>query len=169
MRRTPGIAASLAARCLVIAAAITVLSGCSADNPLNLGRDTEICTPVASGSKFVVGDIAVGRADGDVRLGKVQLVDPIGVEVSEAYLMPIVDDAFYIAPFPPTIAGWDQREPVEGSVIEAGESMNIAVVVRRTSAGTDATIEGLRVEYESGFLRHSTESDLRYVLADACF
>lgn len=152
-----------------VALLLVALAGCTPlpGGPAQFGGDAgELCLSLRQGETMVVGDVL--GTPSSLTLTSVTLLNPHGIELDAAYVLPIVDnEALGSTTFPPTLDSWSERQDPEDSDVEGGDNVNIVVVVTRASK-SPATADGIRVEYRSGGLSYYDDNSTALVLRGTC-
>lgn len=164
---------SLIGPVLLASAVAVLLAGCALvlpGGPLVLGGDpTAGCMPAAVHDQIVIGDFVGAPAQQDIRIDEVTLVEPEGLTLNDAYLLPMVEGELLGAwTFPPETSTWGDREEADGAVIPAGERRNILLVMERTGEA-DGTAETIQVEYTAGSQQFTKSGTQSFEVAEACF
>ena len=161
-------------RSVLLASSVTVLlAGCALvlpGGPLVLGGDpSETCVPATIRGQMVIGDFVGAPSQQDIRIDEVTLVEPEGITLNDAYLLPMAPGAVLgSSAYPPETSSWAEREEADGAVIPAGEQRNILLVLERTGEA-DGTAETIRVEYTAGSQKFTKSGTQSFEVAEACF
>jgi hypothetical protein len=91
-----------------------------------------------------------------VTITHVALVDPIGVTLEAAYLVPGSTPGF--GGFPPVDA-WDERIEAVGGQIPAGESYPLVLGLRQSAGSQPATLSGYEIAYTEAGRSHRLTMD----------
>lgn len=98
----------------------------------------------------------------------VTLVDPQGLALDAAYLVPLgPGEVLGTSAYPPKSSQWAHRAEAGGAIVPAGEQRNLLLVLQRTDERRGAA-ESIRVEYTVGAHRFAKDGDLSFELADSC-
>jgi hypothetical protein len=127
--------------------------------PLDLGSTSgTTCVAGIQSQHFTLGtDLVRSVGDTEIELSSLALVESTGLVLNEAYLVP-VDEALVgsWSQFPPPSRvtdgpelQWDARAEVTGASVEPGLTYNLVVHLEATQPGTEASVDGLRVAYQS--------------------
>lgn len=101
-----------------------------------LGRDKtriEQCTPVQGDSAVVFGDGVLRNEGGrSLRIDAVRLVQPDGLTIRDAFLLPIRNRTILgTGSFPPGSPVWQDRRKATGANVAPGEQWNLALTLER--------------------------------------
>ena len=98
-----------------------------------------------------------------------ELIDPFGLELVEAFTVPIDSQLAMGAPVPPVpadcddgvggdcVANWAKRAPLVGSVVPPDDVLEILLVLRLTSDEPCVYTKGVKVTYKQGWRKHAEE------------
>jgi hypothetical protein len=93
------------------------------------GDPSELCVSRAPGDHVLVGEFLTVRPDTEVTIQSVELVDPAGLELEDAWLLPRGEN-IGTAEYPLAGPRWEGRHDVHGAVATAGYN-NIIMLLRR--------------------------------------
>lgn len=163
---------------LIALIAIIAMStaGCQKEltaGPVVLGGDpSTLCVPAKSGGRVLVGEVLEAPKTQPIEITAVNLTDTHNAELIRAYVVPIgkegalgsvdypVDDAVF--------PSWSQRKDVKGATVKAGESVSIALVLKRTSASAKSTAAPVAVEYKADGTSYKAIGSISFELKGAC-
>lgn len=158
---------------MAIMATALLLSGChgwaSAGTLTYQGDDGEWCLP--SGLYPVVSFAAPVDIDGEepIMITDVAPVDAVGLEMTDAYLVPVTSELRAGAagvPLEGELAeAWDQRAPIDTAQISPGEIVDLVVLVDYLGPG-DASFSALTIDYQQAGQSFSTEYPSSLVIAE---
>ncbi|WP_157631000.1 hypothetical protein [Kribbella catacumbae] len=118
------------------------------------------------------GDVVRNNGDEPATITGVSLVDPKGLQLTEAALLPATGDLFGSSTkWPPRTAEepargtqWESRKPAAGYVVPAGTTHNLLAHIVRDSGNGDASFRALRVDYTVGKRSYWAETTSALVL-----
>ena len=167
-RFRPGVA--LAASGLAVSAGL--LSGCSLiSGPLSMGgpESSSTCVPAEAGHHLLVGDFFTAPANTDAVIRSVDLVEPKGIELQQAWIAQPGDLAFGSAEYPPSDGNstWDGRVDADGAEAFDGDN-NVILLLRRTGT-TQGSAAAVEVHYSSGGTDYTIHGSMSIAMKDQCF
>ncbi len=135
---------------------------------MNLGGPDEWETCVSSqGADVSVGDVFSIDGDETALLSSVALVNPEGVALKSAYVLPATDGYVGADVYPPTIEAWDQRKPVEGTAVAPENLYSFLLVLSPVGTGPHTT-DGLIATYEVNGTRHENRNFVGFRIEESC-
>ena len=102
----------------------------------------------------------------------VELIDAVGLELVEALTASM--DHQITGPVPPkpgdpgdddSMANWEMRTPLAGSVVPPDDVLMVVLVLRPTLAGQCVYAKGYRLTYTQANRQHSDDSNVAVVLS----
>ncbi len=157
------------ARALLGAAALLLLSGCTAaPGPLLIDHDIEQCVPSDRYTDVLVGLSVTNTGGEDATLVDLTFPSLEGVEIADAWLVdadPQQDGStlgYGVEEYPidaSTRPSWEDRVPAVGASIAADHTAFIALHLLRVAP--DALVDGLSVSYRVGSGVQTVESNAR--------
>lgn len=141
--------------------------------PLDLKGDPgEWCLPWSRYPEFVFGVPLKFRADATdpITISAVEPVDPEGVEMRSAFVVPVrATYRFSVGALPPTELKkpWRQRRPAVGATVDPGETTDVVATFSWTGPGTGST-SAMRISYTSGGQEHVARTTDRLVVPETC-
>lgn len=141
-------------RALAVLAVVPLVACSPAVGPLGESEGhAHSCVPLPGSAPVVSGDEALeNHGMTEVTVYSVRLVEPRGLTLRQALLLPIVNTTLIgTTSTPEKTQTWSQRVPAEGATVGAGESRDLALLLDRTAKGSFADIE---VTYEAHHKRY---------------
>jgi hypothetical protein len=132
-----------------------------------------------SASRFTHGyEVLEHSGTRDLKIDRVELVDPEGVALDQALVVPVNRRLIGSwGQFPPpddvlqaTGVGWTERREAAGALLSPGSTHNIVMVLSDTNPEEEAAIRGLRVSYvePSTNEKYVLTTALEFVVQDSC-
>lgn len=132
------------------------------------GADTwEVCI-LDSGELVTAGDLFTAPPTGRTVLEGVQLTGAEGLVLDDAYIAPIVDEAYGAGPYPPVDSKqWPERTRLDGAQVDAGSRYTIFLVLRPTSTG-EHVADGFKLRYAVDGENFERSNSTSFVVANDC-
>lgn len=123
-----------------------------------------------------IGNIrAANSGSDDVTITKVELVDPVNVEVGSSFVLPLDPDKMAMGvgfPIPPEStdpdfarvnAAWSKGEPAIGASIAPGRLVNLVVGLRQVDKTQCASLGATNIQYASGGKKYEVQWGTTYL------
>lgn len=154
---------------LASAAVVVTLSGCVGTPALTVfGGLSERCfetTTTDEGFFALIGVTVANESERRVILRDVDVLESVNATVREVTVvpMPSLYTVFGDAPggqlTPDQRSLYNDREPIDGVVVEAGESIEVVVELHADDYTEYAGLRGLRLKYDDGWFSATTSAD----------
>jgi hypothetical protein len=155
---------------LALAVGALALTGCqeAGPGPIDFGLDGRSVHLCASGldQPWLFGD-SFSTAGDEIRIDRVDLVDPRGVELVSSWLT-TEDGAIGVVDYPPSIdVDWQHAVEAPGETVPAHTLQTFAVLVKATS-DEPGTADAVAISYSIGDAHFRDVGVVGLVIADDC-